>query len=382
MITPSWCRWVCALAVAAWFSGCSGASSIESDAGVLTKGHGGTPGATGAGGVVGMGGTAGASGPGGAGGAQGPLPDGGAMDASPADGASDGGEGSGEDGGDARHDVEPPRDTAAETKADATMDGNPVDAPTVDATMVDAPIVDVVPPDALDDADTTNCPARTSAWFGPHAARSSGYAGTLSDYGDLYDVVCTSLQACKDSCVAAGGTPDSCMAGSQCASGAGDVGKHCLPPTYWRYGDRALDESADWTEAAEQTLVVIDYNDPLVVRDFRVNVPAGATILGIQFEVHRSADEDSAIDDSIRILRDGQPVGIDHKKSDAWPADLTYVTYGGPNDTWGVTWSPDDIESAGFGIAIAAQYTQTAGNARAYVDYVRVRVHFTPRTCN
>ena len=110
-------------------------------------------------------------------------------------------------------------------------------------------------------------------------------------------------------------------------------------------------------------------------------MPAGSTIRGIQFDVRRSADALQAVDDSIRVLRNGAPVGTDHKKTDTWPADLAYVTFGGPTDTWGTTWTPADIQATGFGIAIADRYTATAGNARAYVDYVKATVFYTPPSC-
>lgn len=227
-----------------------------------------------------------------------------------------------------------------------------------------------------------NCPTVSAGPTGPHAARSSGYAGNLTDYGALYDTACTTLQDCANACVAAGGTRDSCTMGSECIEGAVAGGaKHCLPPTYWRYADQALTESADWTGAAEQTVVVIAYQDPLLVSDFRLTAPAGSTIRGIQFDVRRSADPLQAVDHAIRVLRDGAPVGTDHKKSDPWPGDLAYVTFGGPTDLWGTTWTAADVQTAGFGISIADKYTATAGNARAYVDYVKATVFYSPPTC-
>jgi hypothetical protein len=228
----------------------------------------------------------------------------------------------------------------------------------------------------------SNCPVSSVGPAGPHAARSSGYAGTLTDYSALYNVACTTLQDCATACVAAGGTLDSCTMGSECVTGAVPTEpKHCLPPTYWRYENQALAESADWTEAAEQTLVVIAYQDPILISDFRLNMPAGAAIRGIQLDVRRSADALAAVDHSIRVLRGGIPVGTDHKKTGTWPMDLAYVTYGGPTDLWGTTWTQADIQAAGFGISIAAKYTDTAGNARAYVDYVKATVYFAPASC-
>lgn len=227
-----------------------------------------------------------------------------------------------------------------------------------------------------------SCSVSLAGPNGPHAARSAGYAGNLTDYSNLYNTACTTLQDCANACVAVGGTQDSCTMGSECVDGAVAGGsKHCLPPTYWRYEDRALSESADWTDAAEQTVVVIAYQDPLLVSDFRLSVPAGATIRGIQFDVRRSADALQAVDYSVRALRGGAAVGTDHKKTEPWSADLAYVTFGGPTDLWGTTWAPSDVQAAGFGISIADKYTATAGNARAYVDYVKATVYFVPAGC-
>ena len=39
------------------------------------------------------------------------------------------------------------------------------------------------------------------------------------------------------------------------------------------------------------------------------------------------------------------------------------------------------FQATGFGIAIAARYTETAGNSRAYVDFVRAQVYYTPAGC-
>jgi hypothetical protein len=88
-----------------------------------------------------------------------------------------------------------------------------------------------------------------------------------------------------------------------------------------------------------------------------------------------------AVDDSVQILRNGAPVGFDRRQTGAWPVALTYATYGGPSDTWGVTWSPADLRSSGFGISIAARYTSSLGNDRAHIDSVRVTVVYT-RPCD
>jgi len=210
--------------------------------------------------------------------------------------------------------------------------------------------------------------------FGARSAHSAGYQGTLAAYSELYNVLCTSIDPCVSSCVAAGGTTASCTAGSECVQGSERT--YCLPPTYWRYEDRATAADGD---TAEQTLVKIAYQDPLLLRDFGIQLPAGATIRGIAFDVLRGSDSEGvAVDYAVRVLRDGQPTGDDKKqRNGTWPGSLAYVTYGGPTDAWGASWSPADVTSPEFGLSLAAAYTDTAGNARAYVDYARVSIHYT-----
>jgi hypothetical protein len=208
------------------------------------------------------------------------------------------------------------------------------------------------------------------------SARSAGWQGTLADYSSLYNVSCANLEPCVSSCTQSGGTKESCTAGSECITG---TDPHCLPPTYWRYEDKALAADGD---TAEQTIVKINYQDPLLLRDFGVTLPTGAAIQGIQFDVLRSSlTENEVVDYAVRVMRNGQPVGEDKKLSGTWPTTLTYATYGGPRDTWGVSWTPADLTSAQFGLSFATLYTQTAGNTRAYVDFARVWITYTQGAC-
>jgi hypothetical protein len=87
------------------------------------------------------------------------------------------------------------------------------------------------------------------------------------------------------------------------------------------------------------------------------------------------------VDYAVRVMRNGQPVGEDKKLSATWPTTLTYAIYGGPSDTWGVTWTPADLANAQFGLSFATLYTETAGNTRAYVDFARVWVYYTHGSC-
>jgi hypothetical protein len=171
---------------------------------------------------------------------------------------------------------------------------------------------------------------------------------------------------------------DSCVKGSECLVGEGESGGFgCLPPTYW-LGVGALSESGMTADAANVILVAIPYDDALLATNFQVALPDDATITGVRFQVRRATLASNAIDDTVQVLKNGVPVGANHRSTDAWPATLTYASYGGAYDTWGTSWTVDDIRSNGFGISVSPKYVgPSAGNERAYIDSVRASVFYT-----
>ena len=60
-----------------------------------------------------------------------------------------------------------------------------------------------------------------------------------------------------------------------------------------------------------------------------------------------------------------------------WPLTLSHVTYGGPDDTWGLSWTAGNLQSSSFGVSIQARYTDTAGDDRAHIDSVRVTIFYS-----
>jgi hypothetical protein len=238
---------------------------------------------------------------------------------------------------------------------------------------------DHVDPGPLPDAGAFgdgSCPLNTSTVYRARAARSSGYIGTDVSYFALYNVPCQTNGDCVSACSAAGGTAGSCSTGSECITA--EEKAQCLPPTYWLYTDEAVSDSNMATIAAELTLVSIDYHDALVFSGFAINLPASAIIEGLQFDVRRNADDGFAIDDVIHVVDHGQAVGTDHSQDAPWPRTLGYASYGGPNDTWGMTWRAADLRSGDFGISVTPRYTgPEAGNDRAHIDSARLTVFYT-----
>jgi hypothetical protein len=118
------------------------------------------------------------------------------------------------------------------------------------------------------------------------------------------------------------------------------------------------------------------YHDALLLTDFGLSVPDGATVTGIQFDLQHNSDQGETVDDAVQVLLNGVPMGTDHSAAGPWPSALTDTTYGGRTDTWGVSWTPADVRSSGFGLSIAPKFTATKGNDRAHIDSVHATVFY------
>jgi hypothetical protein len=234
---------------------------------------------------------------------------------------------------------------------------------------------------ANDSPSSSGCPVQTVT-SRAGLAQSTGFTGTEDAYFTLFSVLCAVASDCVPSCVAAGGTTDSCSTGSQCVSeptlDSGTLSE-CLPPTYWLDPDGALGPpDASVSPADDDQAFDNGYNDTLQLTQFNVSVPGDAIIQGIEFQVDRKADDDMAADESVRILQSGVAVGNDEKKTGTWPMTYTETPYGGANDTWGASWSPADVESSSFGIAVTPRYLGgTNGNDHVDINSAEVTVYYT-----
>jgi hypothetical protein len=114
---------------------------------------------------------------------------------------------------------------------------------------------------------------------------------------------------------------------------------------------------------------------------FGFAIPANAGITGIVVEVEKSATGinifASVSDNDVRIVKNGTVTGTNHAKSSDWTTTDTYYSYGGTNDKWGTTWTPADINSAGFGIVFSAGINGLVSLLpSARIDHIRVTVYY------
>jgi len=99
------------------------------------------------------------------------------------------------------------------------------------------------------------------------------------------------------------------------------------------------------------------------------DIPAGATILGIEVEVRRYTGT-SGVSNTYWML----PVeGSYSKNGDSWPMSAGVQNMGGGSDLWERSWTQDDILSSDFGVCLTMK---TLTDSTFYIDYVKIRVTY------
>jgi hypothetical protein len=120
----------------------------------------------------------------------------------------------------------------------------------------------------------------------------------------------------------------------------------------------------------------------LVAKGFGLNIPAGSTINGIEVDLRRRTRYAYAniADHQVLLTYNGalQPGSTTAPKT--WTNNWIYASYGGKSDLWGRTWSAAQLNDASFGVVLSVAHKGTSGNNDAFVDHVRVIVHYAP-TC-
>lgn len=112
----------------------------------------------------------------------------------------------------------------------------------------------------------------------------------------------------------------------------------------------------------------------LVLKNFGFSLPSTATIVGITVLIRKRVNAGSnTFDTFARIIKGGTVGSTDKSKGTTWPTVLTDVSYGGSSDLWGETWLYSDINSSGFGFAIAAS---SANSRTLSVDAVQITVDY------
>jgi hypothetical protein len=120
--------------------------------------------------------------------------------------------------------------------------------------------------------------------------------------------------------------------------------------------------------------------DILTATNFGVS--SGSTVVGIEVTVTRkrsTAASTSFKDNLVRLTKDGS-TAVGSNKADtatAYPTSFGTVTYGGPTDLWGTTWTQSEVQASTFGLMFASDYTSSGNFATASVDQITLKVYYT-----
>lgn len=113
----------------------------------------------------------------------------------------------------------------------------------------------------------------------------------------------------------------------------------------------------------------------LVAKGYGVALDPGTRIRGVTVVLRRRADFPNEVaDEGVWLVRDGAPVGTPKSVGGLWPSTMANITYGGPAETWGSSWTLADVTSAEFGVAVAARGVD-ASQTEAQVDHVQLTLH-------
>lgn len=144
----------------------------------------------------------------------------------------------------------------------------------------------------------------------------------------------------------------------------------------WASTGNAITSNNSYATVALNDFEISHY---LKATNFGFSIPAGSTINGITVEVEKKAANPNRVKDyQVRIVKGGTIGPTDRADGSFWGNSDSYTTYGGASDLWGETWTANDINNNGFGLAFSAQKTVTnGGNVTTSIDHIRITVTYT-----
>lgn len=124
----------------------------------------------------------------------------------------------------------------------------------------------------------------------------------------------------------------------------------------------------------------------LTLQNFGFAIPVSASICGIQVDIARFGSglitlSGTIKDKSIKIIQGGVIGGSEMSAGADWSGVYGYSTFGGNGNLWGLGWTPADINSPGFGVAMSVSFNALlAVTLTANIDYVQMTVYYSNST--
>lgn len=117
----------------------------------------------------------------------------------------------------------------------------------------------------------------------------------------------------------------------------------------------------------------------LKASNYGFTIPTGATIDGVEFEflASKTAFTGDIVCESAKIGKGGTIGGNEKAASEALTTTDTWILFGGPTDTSGLTLSSTDVNATDFLAVLSCKMTSGGPAGNAQCDHVRVTVYYT-----
>ena len=154
----------------------------------------------------------------------------------------------------------------------------------------------------------------------------------------------------------------------------GAEGSSSVPTSAWNtplnvISSNNTDARSTWSASADQN------TNKLVAYDFELGIPETATIRGIVAQIERAESNAAAnaVDETIQLMKALAGVGDNKARtSQEWETTDTSFAYGEPDDLWGTTWTPAEVNAPGFGLIIEAELDANDVD----IDHVQITVYY------
>lgn len=117
----------------------------------------------------------------------------------------------------------------------------------------------------------------------------------------------------------------------------------------------------------------------LYATNYGFNITSDATIDGVVVSVTRHCSNAGNLsrDNNLRLITNGVINTTD--RATTTPYTVTDVTeaHGSPTDTWGITLTPQIVNSARFGVAYSAYKIAAGGGVSISVDAISITIYYT-----
>lgn len=117
----------------------------------------------------------------------------------------------------------------------------------------------------------------------------------------------------------------------------------------------------------------------LKITNWGFSIPSGASIVGVIADVrayHSTCCGYQSSLYSVKLVKGGTVTGSEGKSTSTLPASPAYTAHGAVNSLWGTSLTPADVNSTGFGIAIAFQAAAQFNPGYGSLDHIRLKVFY------